>query len=113
MFRAVLLLCAMLSAGLVAGPADARSRDRNNDTEQRDDDRGDEGKGRKSREERRKEHGRESGDWIDRRQSAKDAARIAQMRNGGGQVLSVDPVGNGHRVKLLKDGVVRVYVVED
>jgi len=39
------------------------------------------------------------------------AARRAQQRNGGGRVLSVDPEGAGYRVKVLKDGEVRIYQV--
>jgi len=45
--------------------------------------------------------------------SAADA-RVAQQQNGGGRVLSVDPGDRGYRVKLLKDGNVRiVYVPRD
>jgi len=43
--------------------------------------------------------------------SAQEAAREAQQRNGGGRVLSVDEAGNGWRVKLLKDGDVRIVFV--
>lgn len=99
MLRAVVLLCAALSAGLLSGPADARSRERDGarqEQEQQDDRR----KGRHD-------------DWPDRREAAKEAGRLAQARNGGGRVLSVEPVAAGHRVKVIKDGVVRVYVVED
>jgi hypothetical protein len=95
MLRAVLLLCAALSAGLLSGPADARSRDpdryRGEPQEMRDD--------------RRDER-------PQRRDTPADAARRAQMRNGGGRVLSVEPEGNGYRVKVLKDGVVRIYIIE-
>jgi hypothetical protein len=90
--RAVLLVCAFLSAGLVSGPADARSREQDARQEQRDD----------SRDERRK-----------MRDGAADAGRRPQMRNGGGRVLSVAEVGSSYRVKVLKDGVVRVYYIED
>ena len=103
MLRAVLLLCAVLSAGLLPGPADARDRSRRDAEEQQPEDR--------SKDDRREE--REDRGWLDRRESAKQAARLAQMRNGGGTVLSVEPIGGGHRVKVMKDGVVRVYVVED
>jgi hypothetical protein len=96
MLRAALLLCAALSAGLLCGPADARSRDgnryRGEPQEMRD----------TEREERR-----------DRRDGSAEAGRRAQMRNGGGRVLSVEPMGGGYRVKVLKDGVVRVYIIED
>lgn len=43
--------------------------------------------------------------------SAKDAAREAQQINGGGRVLSVDTANGGWRVKLLKDGNVRIVFV--
>ncbi|WP_420466812.1 hypothetical protein [Panacagrimonas sp.] len=39
------------------------------------------------------------------------AAREAQKRYGGGKVLSVDPSGDGYRVKLLRDGDVRVVFI--
>lgn len=41
------------------------------------------------------------------------AAREAQQRYGGGKVLSVDPTGDGFRVKLLRDGDVRVVFIPD
>lgn len=44
--------------------------------------------------------------------SANEAARRAQNQNGGGRVLSVEPSGNGYRVKLLRDGEVRVVYVQ-
>lgn len=47
------------------------------------------------------------------RLSAGDAARQAQRQYGGGKVLSVDPSGDGYRVKLLRDGDVRVVFVPD
>ena len=40
-----------------------------------------------------------------------DAARRAQEMNGGGRILSVDPNGPGYRVKVLKEGEVRVIAV--
>lgn len=95
MLRAALLLGAALSAGLLCGPADARPRAYySSDVQESSDDRD------YDREERQ------------RRESAADAARRAQMRNGGGRVLSVESVGDNYRVKVLKDGVVRVYVIE-
>jgi hypothetical protein len=99
MLRAVLMLCVVLSAGLVSGPADARMRDRDR-----------EGDAQQSRERERRDD-----DWKrNRPDSAADAARLATMRNGGGRVLSVEPLGGGsHRVKVIKDGVVRIYVVDD
>ncbi len=39
------------------------------------------------------------------------AAREAQRRYGGGKVLSVDESGDGYRVKLLRDGDVRVVFI--
>lgn len=42
---------------------------------------------------------------------ARKAARQAQQLNGGGRVLSVDAAGGGWRVKLLKDGNVRIVFV--
>ena len=46
------------------------------------------------------------------RRSPQEAARRAQEMNGGGRVLAVEPAGNGYRVKLLKDGEVRVVYVQ-
>lgn len=43
--------------------------------------------------------------------SAGEAARLAQMRNGGGRVLEVLSSGDGWRVKLIKDGEVRVVFI--
>jgi hypothetical protein len=40
-----------------------------------------------------------------------DAARRAQQMNGGGRILAVDPNGPGYRVKVLKEGEVRVIAV--
>lgn len=47
----------------------------------------------------------------DRSVSPSDAARIAQQQNGGGRVLSVERGGQGYRVKLLKNGDVRIVYV--
>lgn len=44
--------------------------------------------------------------------SPNEAARRAQNQNGGGRVLSVEPSGPGYRVKLLRDGEVRVIYVQ-
>jgi hypothetical protein len=107
MLRAALLLCAMLSAGLLSGPADARDRDRDRGRQDAEEPQPED------REQDRREERREERGWLDRRESAKQAGRLAQRRNGGGTVLSVEAIGGGHRVKVLKDGVVRVYVVED
>lgn len=40
-----------------------------------------------------------------------EAAAHAQRSNGGGRVLSVDPTGNGYRVKLLQRGDVNIVFV--
>lgn len=103
--RAALLICALLSAGLLSGPADARSRKEERQERQEQ---------REQREERRdalRPDGlRDSrGDRGDR---SGDAARRAQQRNGGGRVLSVDPENGGYRVKVLKDGEVRTHHVD-
>ena len=95
--RSALLVCILVSAGLMSGPADARSRDRDKQQAQTQQER------QERREERR--------DRLRDRQA--EAARRAQLRNGGGRVLSVEPDGRGHRVKVLKDGEVRVLHVED
>lgn len=62
------------------------------------------------------EHGRDSRDSRDNDRrgglTANEAARRAQAENGGGRVLSVDRRGDGYRVKLLRDGEVRVVQVE-
>lgn len=39
------------------------------------------------------------------------AAREIQRRHGG-RVLAVQPDGSGYRVKMLKDGEVRIYQVD-
>lgn len=49
---------------------------------------------------------------ADRQMSPQEAARRAQAGNGGGRVLSVEPAGGGYRVKLLKDGEVRVVFIQ-
>lgn len=51
------------------------------------------------------------GDVQRERLSPSDAARVAQQQNGGGRVLSVDRGSDGYRVKLLKNGDVRVVFV--
>ena len=43
---------------------------------------------------------------------AEQAARRAQDENGGGRVLSVEPSNGGYRVKLLRNGEVRVVFVQ-
>lgn len=44
--------------------------------------------------------------------SAREAARRAQSINGGGRVLSVEDANGGWRVKLLKDGNVRIVFMQ-
>ncbi len=44
------------------------------------------------------------------RMSPEQAAREIQRRHGG-RVLSVQADGNGYRVKMLKDGEVRIYQI--
>lgn len=109
----VLLLCALLSAGLL-GPAEARERQgrfdgRGNDSAQSDDDRRDRGRKRGADEDRQDRPNR-SDDGRGGERAA--AAREAQARNGGGRVLSVDPEDGGYRVKVLKNGEVRTHHVE-
>ena len=89
--KVVLLLCALVSAGLFSQPADARWRNRDQKQDQ-------------------PEGLRDArGDRTDR---SAQAAREAQAANGGGRVLSVEPEGTGYRVKVLKDGEVRTHHVE-
>jgi len=47
----------------------------------------------------------------DRSISPSEAARIAQQQNGGGRVLAVERGDRGYRVKLLKNGDVRIVYV--
>lgn len=95
----LLLLGVILAAGLT-GPADARERRHDRGDEQTQD--------------------RSTGTWRDGREDREDsprrgdpaaAAREAQARNGGGRVLSVEPEGDGYRVKVLKNGEVRTHHV--
>jgi len=51
-------------------------------------------------------------DVAPRGMTPNEAARRAQAENGGGRVLSVEPSGSGYRVKLLRDGEVRVVYVQ-
>jgi len=44
------------------------------------------------------------------RMSPEQAAREIQRQHGG-RVLSVQADGNGYRVKMLKDGEVRIYQI--
>jgi hypothetical protein len=63
---------------------------------------------RQQREERREERRMER---PESRFGPSEAARMAQSRNGGGRVLNVNPTDEGYRVKLLKQGEVRVILV--
>ena len=96
--RHLLIALIVASAGLMSGPADARPRERDKQEQQ-------------ERQQRREERREEMRERLRDRQA--EAARRAQLRNGGGRVLSVEPDGRGHRVKVLKDGEVRVLHVED
>ena len=49
--------------------------------------------------------------FNNRQLSPSDAARIAQQQNGGGRVLAVERGDAGYRVKLLKNGDVRIVYV--
>lgn len=94
----LLIVCALLSAGLQSGPADARSRDRDR---------------ARGQEQQRPDALRDDRPHRDDRgDRSGDAARRAQQQNGGGRVLSVDPEGGGYRVKVLKDGEVRTHHVD-
>ena len=114
--RFLLILCALASAGLVSGPADARLPDlsvrkeraerRVEQREQRREERRDE----QRRDDRREEQHQH---YTPRRDRSAEAALRAQRLNGGGRVLSVEPDRAGYRVKVLKDGEVRVHHVED
>lgn len=105
--RLALIACILASAGLLSGPADARSRERDKDQQEQSQ--------QKQEKQEKKQERKEQ--WRDQRREARardaDAARRAQQRNGGGRVLSVEPEGAGHRVKVLKDGEVRILHVED
>ena len=118
--RTLLLVCALVSAGLLSGPADAGVRDRAVQKKQNDDRREErreqqrEERHEERREERREDRRDERRDERrDHRDRSADAGRQAQVRNGGGRVLSVEPEGPGYRVKVLKDGEVRVHHIED
>lgn len=52
-------------------------------------------------------------DRADSGMSPGEAARRAQALNNGGRVLSVEPAGGGWRVKLIKEGDVRIVFVPD
>ncbi len=62
---------------------------------------------------RRDEHPRSARGHASRPGRTDEPARRAQQENGGGRVLSVEPWDGGHRVKLLKDGEVRVLTVPE
>ncbi|MGQ0587662.1 MAG: hypothetical protein ACT4PK_10755 [Gammaproteobacteria bacterium] len=119
--RWLLLVCALVSAGLVSGPADARSRDQQKQAPENRDEREERRDERQNRREERKRDERQDREelrdgWRDHRRDNQgrtaEAARRAQRLNGGGRVLSVEPDGRGYRVKVLKDGEVRVHHIE-
>ena len=103
MRTSLLLVGALVAAGLLSGPADARQR--NDEGQDRREQRQE--RVQEQREPRRTEDSR--GDRGDR---SADAARLAQQRNGGGRVLAVEPEGRGYRVKVLKDGEVRTHHID-
>lgn len=43
--------------------------------------------------------------------SPNEAAQKAQLLNNGGKILAVEAVAGGYRVKLLKDGEVKIIFV--
>lgn len=90
MHRSLAVFCVAVLAGLLAQPADARSRD-------------------KDRRERPRVEHRLSDDRGE--SSAALAAEKALRANGGGRVLSVDRDDGGFRVKVLKDGDVRTHFI--
>ena len=104
------LVMTLLAGGLVGGEAFGRDRDRRG---HRDDDGGGSfGGGRDASLVQRRNRG-DDADARPSRMSAAQAAREAQQRYGGGRVLSVDSMGGGYRVKLLRDGDVRVVFISD
>ncbi|HUS24887.1 MAG TPA: hypothetical protein VM369_08050 [Candidatus Binatia bacterium] len=92
------LLAAFLGGLLLQQSADALPRDRDPEPP-----RTEQGKNRRDAND-----GREQS-----RRGAQAAARKAQSMNGGGRVLAVHPEGDGFRVKLLKDGEVRIVHVPE
>jgi hypothetical protein len=88
------MVLALVSAGLLAQPADARDRERRGERQEQ-------AQPEPAREERRERRGERAA-----------AAAKAQRQNGGGRVLSVEPEGQGYRVKVLKDGEVRTHHVD-
>ena len=110
--RFLLILCALASAGLMSGPADARLPDLSvrKERAERRVERREERRDEERRDDRREEQHQH---YTPRRDRSAEAAQRAQQRNGGGRVLSVEPENAGYRVKVLKDGEVRVHHVED
>ena len=122
MRTSLLLVCALVSAGLLSGPADARQRnDERQDRREQRQERAQEQRQERAQEQRqervqeqrepRRTEGRRD-DRGDRGDRSADAARLAQQRNGGGRVLAVEPEGRGYRVKVLKDGEVRTHHID-
>ena len=114
MRTSLLLVCALVSAGLLSGPADARQRnDERQDRREQRQERAQEQRQERVQEQRepRRTEGRRD-DRGDRGDRSADAARLAQQRNGGGRVLAVEPEGRGYRVKVLKDGEVRTHHID-
>jgi hypothetical protein len=108
------LAMTLLAGGLVGGEAFGRDRDRDRHGHRDDDGGGYFGGGREaSLVQRRNRGGDDDSDSRSSRMSPSQAAREAQQRYGGGRVLSVDSMGGGYRVKLLRDGDVRVVFISD
>lgn len=95
MQRKLAIFLILILGGLSLQPAQA-DRDERDERRER----------RQNREELRIER-------VEGRLSPGEAARRAQHRNGGGRVLDVNPMTEGYRVKLLKEGEVRMLFVPD
>lgn len=105
------------------GDRSGREESRGRSESRRDDARYDEFRRDESRGEDNPYFGGREASLIDRRSSSQgrsssrmtagQAARQAQQQYGGGRVLSVDSMGDGYRVKLLRDGDVRVVFIGD
>jgi hypothetical protein len=107
--RSAVLVCLVASAGLLAQPADARPRHKE-ERQQQQEQQQEQQQPVLRPDSLRDDRGEDRGHRGDRSAAA---ARRAQQQNGGGRVLSVEPDGAGYRVKVLKDGEVRTHHVED
>ncbi|MCI0749917.1 MAG: hypothetical protein L0Y32_05175 [Nevskiales bacterium] len=107
-----LLICVVTLAGVLGQPVSARDRERPRDRIPDDRPRREQRELQPQGETQQRET-REPTPRDPPRTSPETAARQAQQQNGGGRVLSVDRGENGYRVKLLKDGEVRSYLIAD